>query len=104
VIVQLREDAFQNGFLRVPYGNQREVTFTLLDEDFIANGKRCVINRILIVCYEYALTGVLLNEIHCTSVIGLADAYVRIVPNDPALFGGLLSKDTMERVVVEVYE
>jgi hypothetical protein len=99
----LTESLFKDGEYTVSYGN-RTATFTIIDEEFPGNNRLGRINRINCVVREYdgqgRETGVKIGM----PVIGMGDMVVGVRSGDAALRGKLLSRDTMDRCVVILYE
>jgi hypothetical protein len=101
--IQLREELFKDGEYTVRYGN-REATFTIIDEELPGNNRLGRINRINCVIREYNEHGVETGSSIGMPVIGMGDLAVGVRSGNPALRGGLLSRDNMDQCVVVLYE
>jgi hypothetical protein len=101
--IQLREELFKDGEYTVRYGN-REATFTVIDEELPGNHRLGRINRINCTVREYNEHGAQTGSHIGMPVIGMGDMIVGVRSDNPALRGGLLSRDTMDQCVVILYE
>lgn len=100
----LEESMFQNGSYSIEYGSKK-ATFTIIAEDYLGSGGLSLsVNRMICVIEEYDDAGSLLSEQFGSLVIGLGDKNVAVMTDDISIRGKLLSKDNMDRCLVELYE
>jgi hypothetical protein len=100
----LSEDLFVNGKYAVSYGGNKQALFTIVDETFEGNNGIGRVNRIVTLIREIDALGKAGDGVYCTTVIGIGDGMVGVKTGYPELRGKLLSRDTMSRCVVELYE
>jgi hypothetical protein len=98
--VRLWEGAFTNNTCVVPYGDNMEATFTIVDEEFSGANTIARINQIVISIKDLGTGEIRIG----TAVIGLGDGVVGVMTDEASLRGKLLNKDNMTLCVVELYE
>jgi hypothetical protein len=96
-------EMFVNNRYTITYGN-REALFTIIDEEFFGNNRLGRINRVTVLVRRFDTAGAETDAALCTTVIGIGDGVVGVRSDNPALRGKLLTKDNMDRCVVELYE
>jgi len=101
--IMLKPELFVNNKYTTSYGN-REVLFTIIDEEFAGNNTLGRINRITVLVRILDKTGKETGARLCTTVIGLGDGVVGVYSNNPELKGKVMTKDNMEQCVVVLYE
>jgi hypothetical protein len=98
--VALDSSLFENNTLTVRYGENKEATFTIVDEEFAGLNTLARISQIVITVKDLST-----RESHlCAAVIGLGDGIVGVRTDEAALRGKLLNKDNMGSCLVELYE
>ena len=101
--IRLLIDNFTNNEYTVDYADKR-ATFTILDEEYSAAVGTADIKRMICTIQTFAEDGSIADTSFASLVVGLGDAYVGITTDDAALRGKLMTKDTMSRCLVELYE
>lgn len=99
----LTEDLFVNNKFTVNYGN-RSAAFTIVDEELFGNNRLGRINRITVLVSAFDETGTKIDEMFCTTVIGLGDGIIGVHSEVSELRGKLLTHENMSHCVVELYE
>jgi hypothetical protein len=101
--VVLLESMFTNNKCYVTYGN-REAVFTIIDEEFAGNNHLGRVNRITVLVRQFDSAGAeTAASLHGT-VIGLGDGVAGVRSDDAGLRGKLLTRENMDKCVVELYE
>jgi hypothetical protein len=98
--LQLDQSLFENGAFSVPYGDNLEATFAIVDEEFAGLNTLGRVSQIVIVVKDLTT----LEQRLCAAVIGIGDGVVGVKTDEPSLRGKLLNKDNMASCVVELYE
>lgn len=98
--VKLWEGMFSNNVCVVPYGDNMEATFTIVDEEFQGSNTIARVNQIVISVKDLDTGEIRIG----TAVIGLGDGVVGVRTDDASLRGKLLNKDNMTLCVTELYE
>jgi len=99
----LEENKFVNNKYMFSYGN-RDVLFTIIDEEFAGHNNLGRINRITILVRKHTLTEKEVKAQFCTTVIGIGDDAIGIKSDNGELRGQLLNKDNMGQCVIMLSE
>jgi hypothetical protein len=91
---------FENNTLVVAYGDDKEATFTIVDEEFAGLNNLGRVNCVVIVVKDLTT----LERRMCSAVIGLGDGIVGIKTDEASLRGKLLTRDNMSLCMAELYE
>jgi hypothetical protein len=102
--IVLREDMFQNNKLYVSYGANRQALFTIIDEEFAGNNRLGRINRVTCLARETAPDGTPAAGTLGCLVIGIGDGVVGVRSEDRSLWGKALTRENMDKCVVELSE
>jgi hypothetical protein len=94
--IVLHPEMFVNNRYTATYGN-REVLFTIIDEEFAGNNHLGRINRITVLVRKFSAAGKETGAVFCTTVIGMADGIVGVRSDDSVLKGKLLTHENMEQ-------
>ena len=101
--IVLQEDMFTNNKFIYSHGGN-EILFTIVDEVFSGHNRLGRINRITILSRRSDASGQMIDEGFRPTVIGMGDGIIGIKSGAPELRGQLLTKDNMDRCIIEVYE
>ena len=98
MIITLTQDLFENNKYSFLYGN-REVLFTIVDEEFAGMNTLGRINRMVIQVKTYGEAD---KTQYASTVIGVGDGVINIYSSIPELKGKLLNKDNMTNCTIEL--
>lgn len=98
--VNLLPELFENNTFTVSYGNNKEATFTIVNEEFAGDNTIGRVNCVTIVIRDTDTGETRLG----TAVIGMGDGVVGIKTTAPELLGKVMTSETMSSCVAELYE
>jgi hypothetical protein len=99
----LTSDMFTDGVYSVTYG-LKKASFTIVDESYVSNGITAEVKRMVCDIQLFNSSGVKIDEVFGSLVIGLGDDNVAITTEDTSILGLLMDEDNMSSCTVELYE
>ena len=102
--ITLSPEMFTDGVCRVPFGQNKEAVFVIVDEEFPGRNALGRINRVNCLIQSYDSSDRVEDVYLGTTVIGLGDQTVGVRSDHEELRGKAMTKDNMDRCVVILYE
>lgn len=98
MLISLKDIEFDNDFFSFNLPSGAKLTLNKVQEDFIGDGERCILNVINLFVIPYDDT----VQVNCSSIIGMSNDYFKLTSDYTEYLGKPLTAENMQYCMIEV--